>query len=108
MLGFPPRAIAFRLVRSSVTTWAVVRLMIALLGIRARPPVGSLVFVVVVAFLTWWNVRRTRERLLYANLGIRRLTALAIVIIVTICLEILLWPILGTWASPGAPAVGDA
>lgn len=112
MFGLPPRPIAFRWIRSASSTWAIVRLMVALLSIPARPPLGSLTFVVVVLALTWLDARRSKEQILLANLGVRSLWLVGIVVVAVVGLEFLLWTILGTWMAidaltPGPPPVGD-
>jgi hypothetical protein len=105
--GLPPRPIALRVIRFAVFTWAVVRLTAMVIGIVGQPPVGTLLFSALVLALMWLDIRRRKERILYANLGIRPVMISIVVVVVAIVLETTLWMTIAAFA-PDAPPEVDA
>jgi len=85
----PPLPVARRLVRTAALVWLAARLLGAVLGVMVLTPVAAAAFAGVVLLLTWLDLSGTRERILYANLGIHPVAISAIVLTVVASLEVL-------------------
>lgn len=82
-----PRPVVFRVARTSTFVWLVARAGMALLGVLVLGPLGRALFIGLVLWLTWFDIRATSERVLYADLGISPLGISLITILVAGSLE---------------------
>ena len=103
-----PRPILLRIVRTAVGVWFACRVMLVLVAVPVLFREGVPVFVLVVAFLTWADMVRNREWILFANLGVSRAWVLGIAALVATGIEVVFGPELGRLFLAAAALVPGA
>ncbi len=84
-----PARLIRRLARTALLAWVTVRVAVALLGTIHLSVLGIAFLAGLVLALVWLDIARSGERILYANLAVSPAAISALVVAVTLAVEVL-------------------
>ena len=98
-----PRALVFRIVRRALVIWVVARLALGMLAIVWLTPLGVAAFAILVATLSWLDLKATGEAILYGNLGVSPSWVVLPAIVVALTMETVLGRIIAAFMAGPPP-----